>query len=110
MIKIITERDLIKKVPDRWYEQYAPFDSQFTVDKLSTYEKLKKLDTALCTANDVYSIIGNSSWTTMICDNCKEITSWIIRIGEEPDYDSHTVCLCKNCLKLVAKELSKIDL
>jgi hypothetical protein len=44
--------------------------------------------------------IGNESWTDPgSCDGCKEKAPALVRVGEEPDYESSTAALCRACLR-----------
>ncbi|RLI71039.1 hypothetical protein DRO91_06105, partial [Candidatus Heimdallarchaeota archaeon] len=43
--------------------------------------------------------IGNSSWTSVICNECNSGADFVIEVGEEADYDSATARLCKACIE-----------
>ena len=105
-MKPITTRDRIRQIRIRWWEKYAPF-SNHSKDKLEIYKRLQQLDLNICSAEDVNNIIGNSSWTrNLICSECEQDTDWVLRVGEEPDYESRTAYLCKSCVEKAAKYLS----
>ena len=97
-MKLTTERDLIHNVATRWYEQYKSMFVQYP-DKKEIYEKLNALNTETAIPADVIAIIGNDSWTTQFCDECKEKSSILMEIGEEPDYESSTARICPACLE-----------
>jgi len=102
-MKIITQRDCILRVCDRWKDQYTPFDKH-SPNKLEIFKQLQQLNLETCSAKDVADIIGNSSWTTLQCDECGQETDWVLRVGEEPGWESRTAILCKSCVgKAVAK-------
>jgi hypothetical protein len=89
---IITERSKILSIIDKWKEAYcSKFDDKILND-------LKKLNLNTTTAEEVNAIIGNDAWTSCECDECKQKVQKIIMVGEEPDYESRTAFLCKDCL------------
>lgn len=47
---------------------------------------------------DVNRVIGNNSWTQLICDECKNDVAAVVQLGAEPDYESATACVCGACL------------
>lgn len=49
-------------------------------------------------ANTIDTIIGNTSWTHIKCDNCGEDKEIVIQIGQPKDYESNTVKICVICL------------
>jgi hypothetical protein len=98
-MKIITMRALIKSVPERWKRQYKGYwISEPNHFSWMHYNALCLLDTDTCTPKDIYDIIGNYSWTTQHCDECKEQVDTLIHLGEEPDYESVTFYICPKCL------------
>ncbi len=103
-MKIITKRDAILKVADRWYEQYQPLPRADNNGPMATrvWESLKALDRTTATATDVAAIIGNDSWTNLKCDECGIDVEAIIVVGQEPDYESRTASLCLECLTKAA--------
>lgn len=98
----ISQRQLILNVCNKWRKQYEPFDKHYP-DKRTIYENLKKLDLETCSAKDVADAIGNSTWTRMTCSECRKDVDWVIQVGQEPDYESETANLCRDCAGLVAK-------
>lgn len=98
MIKI-TLQEVIDSVPTRWKHQYARTGM---TDKLILTRLLEKLIPPL-KAEDVNKIIGNSSWTTLKCNECKKYVDTVIQLGDEPDYESSTAMVCIPCLKVAIK-------
>lgn len=94
-MKVITERQLIRTVADRWREQYPEGCKPHQED---IWKALNGLDKETSTADDVRELIGNDSWCRIFCNECKEYTGLAIQVGEEPDYDSATANLCMDCL------------
>ena len=97
MMQVITERDRIKQVVSSWSRTYS--GGGYGKDKLEILEKLKLLNLNTVTAKEIESIIGNSSWTDLKCQECEKYVKKVVRVGEEPDYESATVFLCVKCIK-----------
>lgn len=97
-MKIITERDRIRTVADRWSKQYG-IGTRWEVDpvKQGILQSLELLGKETCRAADVNEIIGNDTWTCMRCDECKKNTTWTIQLGERPGYCSRTANICRAC-------------
>ena len=98
-MKIITRQDVLQGVPARWREQYP-------TSREEIYKKLLAIiDSGNYTESQIDAIIGNDSWTSLVCDECDQEAELIIHLGEEPDYESKTLFLCLACLKK-AQELA----
>jgi len=93
-MKLITWRDKIRNVAKTWAIQYR---NTADTSKKEVLAQLKTLDIEKATVEDVAQIIGNYSWTRLICDECGEDVPAVVLVGQEPDYDSSTVYLCKSC-------------
>lgn len=91
MSYLITRRDRILIVLDRWTQQYPR-------DLLAVRQGLAALDLMTCDRGAVDTIIGNTSWTDLICDECKRDSDALVHVGSEPDYDSRSANLCPACL------------
>lgn len=97
MMTRLTEREQIKSVAARWRLQYSNGAYQ---NKLDFQRKLDLLDVNKATAEDVTAIIGNSSWVQpKKCVECDKKRYDVIMLGEEPDYESSTICICPDCLQ-----------
>jgi len=111
-MKVITQRDLIRGVARKWRKKYQPFRDDrviyggFTKEEIA--DKLNALDGETATAQDVENIIGNSSWTALQCHECKKYVSEVVRVGEEPDYESATACLCQQCAERAFLEIQPL--
>lgn len=113
-MNITTKRDLIRAVSKRWRQQYEPFTDDKPLfswrtgitspplNKQQIAEKLDSLDCENATPEDVEAIIGNDSWTRLVCDECGNEADSVITVGQEPNYDSHTASLCLNCIRKAA--------
>lgn len=96
-MKIITERDRIRNVAERWAQVYEKGYYANDPVKQGILQSLRMLNPETCSAADVNKVIGNKSWTTMRCNECKEDTTWIIQLGETPDCESATANICRAC-------------
>ena len=99
--RVITRRKLIEAVAQRWQSHYLRDGqwSKFAGNSESIYYLLLKLDLKTCPASDVDAIIGNDSWTTMTCDQCRKPVDAVVEVGAPPDYESSTAKLCFTCIK-----------
>lgn len=107
---MVTERTLIRAAPAKWRETYLRDGVWRTTalgDSGKVYERLSQLDLETCTAADVKRAIGNDSWTRLSpCDACgsyaddfDKYPKALVRVGQEPDYESATASLCYRCVK-----------
>lgn len=104
-MKLITERMLIGQVAERFRRQYgARLDSPLYDGRVPRLmlAALESLDKETATAADVSLICGNDSWVQIKCDECGESVDAVIRVGQEPDYDSSTASLCFGCVRAAA--------
>ena len=97
MFKVITERDRIRQVVSKWSHTYD--NGLYGEDKLKILEKLRLLDLEKVSAEEIASIIGNSTWTDLTCDECNKRVKEVFQVGEEYDYASTTIRLCVRCIK-----------
>lgn len=105
MINIITREQKIENVPKSWAEQYVGYVG---CDKSKKREKLFELEAAgQLSQESINETIGNTSWTELRCDNCKKDKDALVRIGDEPDYDSRWQDLCLDCLGKAQKLLTQ---
>jgi len=93
-MKLFTKQEKIKNIVKRWKYQYPK-------DKKDITEKLIQANPT--TEDEIAKIIGNRTWTTNRCDECGEDKDVLIQLGQEPDYESSTACICLNCLKKALK-------
>ena len=100
-MKVINVRALIREVAAAWRAQYKGAGDG---GKQSIQRTLDALDGATATAVEVASIIGNESWTEVPrCDECGEARPVVVRLGQEPDYESRTAHICVPCLRAAIK-------
>lgn len=94
-MKLMTTRSMIQGVAQAWRFQYERF--KCGADKMEIADKLDALDKDTATSEDVARIIGNDSWTKLRCDECARYVEAVVQVGEEPEIESHTACLCREC-------------
>lgn len=101
-MKLITSRDLIRKVPERWKAQYCNGgqwgNTLVSGSTKAVYEALVALDLETATADQVAAIIGNESWSRNMCNECGQNVDAVVEIGQPPDYESATAYACGPCL------------
>jgi hypothetical protein len=92
-MKLITQRDIIRDIANRWRSQYP-------ASKM--YKKLLALNLETVTAKEIDAIVGNDSWTrTPRCSECgKQDGDDILQVGQEPDCESETAWLCMRCFRV----------
>jgi len=97
-MRAIFKSVLIRDVANSWKRQYCP-DGEWNYgpDKQEIYVKLVEKGENI-SEQDIINIIGNSSWTRNICDNCCKDAQVVVELGEEPDYESSTASVCEECL------------
>lgn len=91
---LITKQQLASVAKDLWNEQYSCRSSGG--DKEVIYNNLVALGDNP-SPEDVNEVIGNSSWTNIICSACGESVDSAVELGEE-GYDTDHVYACKECL------------
>lgn len=93
-MRIVTTKDRIQSVVKEWRKQYPITCSLNHPEKIEIYEKLLALDLSVATEADITKIIGNDSWTILICDECNRTVDAVVELGEV--YYKHTICV--DCL------------
>lgn len=100
-LTLITKRDRIKSVAIKWESQYRGMLGNKRFRKDDTYasvlNRLEQLNLDTCTEEEVIDIIGNNSWTRLLCDNCYAEVDRIVQVGDRPAYESSTANLCQKC-------------
>lgn len=95
-MKLITKEAVIKEVPRRWKETYFLGGIwKYGEDKERIYNNLVKAKTE----EEINTIIGNTSWVDIKCNECGKYVTEVVQLGEEPDYESYTADICFECLQ-----------
>lgn len=109
-MKLISRQEKANRVAERWKEQYYQRKiDEWTETRIGDTERTYKAIVALGNnpiPDEIDKIIGNGSWTRLTCDECGEDKEAVIQMGQEPDYESHTACVCWNCLDKI-KQLTR---
>ena len=105
MITVIHQRDIIRGVAEKWAFTYTGNYHRWP-DKRVIGMKLAALDLETASAQEINDIIGNATWTVLMCTECDQSHSVLVRVGQEPDYDAQWVDLCMGCLQRAARALA----
>jgi len=101
-MEIITRQSLANIAAYRWELQYC--HGGLWRDTLSgnseiVYRKLLALGNSPA-PDDIDKIIGNTGWThPERCSECNVRGDIVIRVGQEPDFESNTAYLCVDCTR-----------
>lgn len=96
-MKLITRQILADEAPARFAGVYSrPGYARWT----EAVEALLALPKPV-SPDEVDRLIGNKSWTAVPkCDECgTENHAVVVEVGEEPDNESRTACLCIGCVQ-----------
>ena len=102
---LLTKQHLVNTVDDRWKKPYY-FNSSWDYygdDKVKKYEKLVNLG-KIKNPEDVDKIIGNSSWTRLVCHNCDKDVDAVFIFGT--DHDS--LYVCEDCVNIAFEQFNKL--
>lgn len=96
-MKLMTRQAKAARVAARWNSVYGRYQ------KSNGEQGILKMLVALGAnpkPDEVDRVIGNDSWTSLEnCDECGAESVETVEIGEEPDYESSTSCVCAGCLR-----------
>ena len=95
-MELITERSRIKGVADAWDAQYGPDFRPIAGGSSKTVsEKLHALNLSRVSAATVNKIIGNDSWTRIVCYECQKP---VTKVAVLYDDDGTAVFeICESC-------------
>lgn len=110
MSYVLTKRDKIKNVISKWEGNYYNFSRDEWLElrqgsSKDVCDKLLTLDLDTCSEEDISNVIGNDSWTQIICDNCLDSVERAYIIVDHNGDDIG--CICKQCLKKALEELEE---
>lgn len=96
-MELITERSRIKTVAERWDAVYAPeFRLIASGSSKTISEKLHALNLSKVSAKTVNKIIGNDSWTRLVCDECRKPVTRVA-VLYHPGDDNAAFLICESC-------------
>ena len=92
-MELITERSQIKSVAERWDAVYGPeFRPVVSGSSKEKSDKLHALNLNKVSANTVNKIIGNDTWTVLICHECAvKVKKIVVFYGSDGDH-AHQIC------------------
>ena len=92
-MELITERSRIKSVAQRWDAVYGP-DFRHLVGGSSKEISvtLHALNLNKVSANTVNKIIGNDTWTVLMCSECNAKVKKVVVFYGPYDYHAHQIC------------------
>ena len=109
-MKRITERDRILTVAERWDAQYSiniegvpPRPNTSLAPRTARHisERLHKLNLKKVKASTVNKVIGNDSWTRVLCEECeKDVEQVVALYGSGSDT---AIKICESCLNLAKR-------
>lgn len=96
-MELITERSRIKTVAERWDVVYGPEFRPIAGGSSKTIsEKLHALNLSKVSANTVTKIIGNDTWTRIVCDEClNPVTK--VAVLYNPGDGAAVFKICESC-------------
>lgn len=103
---LLTKQHLVNIVDERWKKQYYIDSSwdRYGYDKVKKYEQLVNLGKNK-NPEDVDKIIGNSSWTRLIYNNCNKDVNAVFIFGA----DNESSCyVCEDCVKIATQQFNEL--
>ena len=102
---LLTKQHLVNIVDERWKKQYYLNSSwdYYGDDKVEKYEDLVNLGKNK-NLEDVDKIIGNSSWTRLICNHCNKDVDAVFIFGKS----EYSCYVCEDCVKVATKQFNKL--
>lgn len=113
-MNVITKKDLIAGVAERWDRQYGLPDG-VRKGSSSFHQEQEEVSAALhalppdASEADVAAAIGNGRWTKLQCDECRADVDVVVSVGAEPNYESATARICLECARRAVVELIRAD-
>lgn len=102
---LLTKQHLVNTVDERWKNQYYINSSwdHYGDDKIEKYVQLVSLGKNK-NPEDVDKIIGNSSWTRLICHNCNKDVDAVFMFSTD-----ETSChVCEDCVKIATQQFNEL--
>lgn len=100
-MEIETRKQKAAAAAEAWRRQYCTGKATYAGDALRIWSSLLALGAAP-EPDEVDYIIGNKSWTACTCNECRRDVDAVVRVGDEPDYESSTAWLCSDCITKAA--------
>lgn len=102
---LLTKQHLVNTVDERWKKQYYIDSSwnRYGYDKVKKYEHLVNLGKNK-NLEDVDKIIGNSSWTRLICNHCNNYVEVVFIFGAYHE----SLYVCEDCVKVATQQFNEL--
>lgn len=98
-VKLITAREQIRTVAQRWKLQYWAFHSALQKLEIEILQALESLDVEAATKEDVAAIIGNTSWIISECDECGGLFDALVEFSDVYVGEYAPPRICAGCLR-----------
>lgn len=98
-MKLITAREQIRTVAERWKKQYGPAHNAARKWHVDILHSLKSLDVETATNEDVAAIIGNTSWIISECDECGGLFDALVEFSDVYVGEYAPPRICAGCLR-----------
>ena len=105
-MKKITRQKRANSTAKIWYKHYCTGGEWWIggANKKKVYQKLLKLGSNP-SPDMIDDIIGNGTWTQLICDECGGSFDTIVEVGQSPTYE---IYICKECLSKALNLVEKV--
>ena len=96
-MKLITKQINVEEIALRWRYSYYRNSEWYDEERKDIHAKLcAKINDKNVTEQDIADIIGNATWTEMLCQECGTSVEKLAVFGNN---DSDDVRVCKKCLE-----------
>lgn len=102
---LLTKQHLVNTVDDRWKKQYYLNSSwdRYGDDKVEKYKELVNLGSNK-NPEDADKIIGNSSWTRLICNHCNKDVDAVFTFGTNEE----SLYVCEGCVNIAVEQFNEL--
>ena len=90
-MKKITKQDIVDSVYDKWIKQYKDTTETHFIEITKLLKDAK-------TEKEVDDVIGNDSWTVLVCTSCEKDQDEVVEIKKAEQWVLPRIVLCKSCL------------
>lgn len=116
-MKLITQRQLIKNVAKRFFDDYGNYmhstdvkyyKSEFQIQILKIYEQLLQLDLDTVSVDEVKTILGRfDEYIELPCTNCGKPVEIVVEMDISTEAYDHDAYICLDCLKRACQLMEK---
>lgn len=97
-MKLFTKKEVLDNLLERYTKWIGDKHRTFRCGRNSA-DVIKQLsEEDNLTQERAQEIVGDTYSLELICDECGKDSSALIRLGEQPDYESRTASICQKCL------------